>query len=599
MKKFIVWDAEVNYALKYFKQNDDVVIYSQEEFDNEIYNLNNFDNIIILAELAWVGQLLQEYLGFKLATNLRIDYKILSPIILFSLFPRIYFEDLAENKPEQFNILFASGTGFIDIKKMLLIYSVDKLCFNNYFKSIPPLTLDVLGDVNEMLLKLKGFIVDKITHDIKYSLSLHELKIIMQEIKSYLCESQIVRVSFNENILKIIKAKRENDIPAFNVAKKSFSEICNLELCENERSSKKSQNDIQKIGIVLILEDDPEQRNILKEKLDIYFDLIIVGDCHDAINVINNDLDNNIIALVADWRLLKYEKNKATKFWQDYQGYQILQQASNSHFIALISLTAQNDRNIHQIRNYLGLDIKLFKKEHIYSDDDVTQWILFAQVIKNECEKIIGIIASQPNGRNWEVLLYKEKYRNIRNQYDWFSYKIEISKRSNMLWDYYKKALKSEYFGSMKNLKDCGLELKNNLTNVLIARRIFYALYFSFEKVRHDVSLAWDYPEQKIEIFQNSNDKVDVGSSIIDAFSVLRKEYWIDWNEYALENPDKTNPEAQFKSFNQLKNNLLSALCIGEKELPQNPRILPEERQWLIKNEIDLSIQISIYDNES
>ena len=162
---------------------------------------------------------------------------------------------------------------------------------------------------------------------------------------------------------------------------------------------------------LIVVEDDPEFKEVIQKNLSKYFDISITDSASIAINRLDEDKQNNIVGIISDWRL--YIDNSKT-YWQQQQGYEVLEHAAKTHFIALFSLTSLDDRNVHNIRNMLGLDVYLIKKQFLTNDSkDDNQWKLMADIVLQKCNSIIDIISSQPTGARW-TLDYFDKSKTER-----------------------------------------------------------------------------------------------------------------------------------------------------------------------------------------
>ena len=532
--------------------------------------------VIILAELNWEGKYLQRFFGFELACYLRIKYKMCCPIIIVSSFPKEKFEKLSKVNPEKYNIIYAPGTYFMRIKDLYDLIEKDK-SLTGYNESLRWISPALLEDMLEMLLQPKGFLIDKITHDIQYNLSKHDIEKAIDNISIYLTKNQIINLKCGEKIDEIKKAKNENE---FNVAKNGLIDIIEVNIVDLPEKKENVKNKIKPPGHILIVEDDAKQKKQLKDHLSPYFNLILTQDAHEAIKILDEDITHEIKAVIADWRLLKYVNGVKTDYWQDIQGYSVLEKAAQTHFVALISLTAEYDKNVHQIRNILNLNIQLFKKEHIFVAEGYAQWYMFIDIIRDKCNEVDRLIASLPTGIYWEK--YKKEYFWTRSSLDWNIYEKSVSDEADKLWQYYKEGLYLESrYNITKGLNDGILSL-NSLKNILVGRRLFFALYYEFERIRNMESMVDKSAEQKI--YDNG---VDKSSSVYDAYSVLRNDRWGDIAE-------RSEDGKAFQNYNQRKNNFTKELAIKTQELPfsskKSLRILPEEKTWLVKKGVKIKI---------
>jgi len=551
------------------------IIINSEELKGRLDDKQEPDIVIILAEAKHELQADTVFYGFDLASELRRKYRLLCPIVITSSFEKEVFEALSRKNQEKFNILYGTGTTFLHLEE--LHKKIQNNSLNKYLKELPPISDAVNEDMIEMLLQQQGFIIDRITHDLKYSLKNDELKNALDNIGAYLSTHQKKELNYDAGLSKeIIQAHQNNEQGAFNVAIENLVSACGHHLSQGTKDPVEAREKTK--GKVLVVEDDPEQRKRMKESLQDYFQLEVTGDGRKAIEILNADTENKFLAIIADWRLLKYdEAGNKTDYWQDFQGYQVFEQASQSHFAAMISLTAEYDKNVNQIRNRLGIAIQLFKKQHIYASGDDTHWGMFIDIVSDKCNEIATIISSIPIAANWRK--YTNQYRKVRLSIQWSTFEHEVTEQANQYWEYFKDSLNLQTRANVnKGLQD---EFPlNTLENVLIGRRLFFALYYEFQRLRNDATVSFN-PEQVIRV--ESEEK---GNAVLDTYAVLRNNWW---------DADVSDERSEFERYNQQAKNLLKALCIKSEEVG---RMFPEEKAWLTKQGIDYSLKKVIFETE-
>jgi len=566
MKIWFIMDKKISFLTKY--TNFSYTHLTVREFKNKIKKKIKPDVIIILAEIANKLTSNSAFYGFELATLLRREHKLLCPVVITSTFDKGTFESLSQKETQKYNILYGAGTHFIRLNE---IYSkLEKNTFEMYLKGLPFISMTIIEDMVEMLFQQKGFLIDKTTHDLKFSLERKGLRGALDAISYHLSTRQKDAIGFSEIAEDLIYAHQKNEEFSFINAKKKL--IYTIEQYLSEPSNKTVEREENSTGKILIVEDDPEQRGQLEKNLQQYFELIATGNGTEAIAILEADTKNEIIAVIADWRLLKYDKTgQKTNYWQDYQGYQVLEAATNSHFVALISLTAEYDKNVHQIRNQLGIAIQVFKKQHIYAGgSDGLQWRVFTDFIRDECTKVVNLISSIPTAANWRK--YSDEYRKMRLSTQWSAFEYETTQKAIQYWDYFKDSLDIETRDNINQGLQSILPL-NTLQNVMIGRRVFFALYFELQRLRNDATLYFN-PEQIIRI--QGEDK---GNAILDTYAILRNNWW---------DSDASDAHAKFKLYKQASKNLLKDLCIKSEDIS---RMFPEEKDWLSKRGISFSLQ--------
>ncbi len=541
-------------------------ILEESDFNKILKKKDNIKAIVILAELEWNGKRLTDFYGFEIALELRRKYKLLCPLIITSILGLSYFEKLAETQIK-FKILFGRGTAFLQIDENMNRKIEDSITTLNQY----PLSTAVLTDMNEMLLDQKGFIIDKLTHDLKFDKKKQETETVLNETSEYLNSQQFSTLSWNAFKSRLLK--NLNNSTNFGKVKEALILKCGQEL----RGEKVSDTSPEKKHKIIVLEDDPGFRKTIQENLKDYFKEVIVKEkAEDVIAELNKDETNAIIGIIADWRLFKDFSKK--RYWQ-LQGYEVLDYAAKKRFIALFSLTSLHDRNVNNIRNALGLEIHLFKKQHLELEGKA-QWEMMADTIRQKCDLILELISSQPTGSNWVKLQPEYILHRVS---DWNSFEFGVTEKATELFNYYINAINEDDVRSINSIKEQGITLKNNLKNILIIRRVYIGLYCIL--VKTGKNLQEIHPAKLL----GEGTDTEIKHKSIDAYSILRKNWWDDIEQ----NLDSTLVENKWKVFNQGIKNFKSTLCIELSEFPDKG-LLPEEKSWFSKNNIDCSFLFNL-----
>ena len=536
------------------------VIINESSFNDIIKNKNSLKAIVILAELDWHNKAQKDFYGFEIALELRRKYKVLCPLIIISVLKKDYFEKLAENQIK-YKILFGRGTAFLPIADNMDQKIADTIENLNKY----PLSTPVLTDMNEMLLDQKGFIIDKLTHDLKFGKVRKEIETVLNEASEYLNDTQRSALNWDDFKTRLFKSIGDSD--NFNKVKENL-----ISKCDQELMGKKLLDSIlpEKTHRIIILEDDPDFSKRIEENLTDYFEEVIVKEkAEDAIEELNKDNTNSITGIIADWRLYKDYSKKT--YWQ-LQGYEVLDYAAKKQFIALFSLTSLHDHNVNSIRNKLGLTVHLFKKQHLQSGGKI-QWDMMADTVRQKCDSVFEIISSQPTGSKWKGSLQSEYI--LHRGSGWYEFENKITTKATELFDLYRNAIGNGDSKICKHI-DNEFPLKNNLENVLIIRRVYIGLYFFLvinKKYLQDI---------KPHTLLGKGTGTEIKHHAIDAFSILRQNWWED---IANSLNSVKIPEAWKKYFQQIKN-FRNALCIEMNGLPHKG-LLPEEKSWLTRNNIE------------
>jgi hypothetical protein len=561
IEQLFIFDKETKFIFQH--QLGSIVVFSESEMNQLLaFHSDDLKAIIILAELDWKGKYVQHFYGFDIAIELRRNHRLLCPIIITSTLKQSYFEQLASNEI-RFKILFGRGTIFLPLNELNLKIN-DAL--NKLYQF--PISEAVLIDMNEMLLNQKGFIIDKITHDLQFGISKIKLAEILNNLSAYLENDK--RLLLNWDNFHCQLHSNLLDYTNFNKVKEAFIAKCECELVNNSENTIASP--IRKYKII-VLEDDLDFTKRIEENLKEHFEeLIITDDAEYAMKLLEKDYNNSITGIITDWRL--YKEDSKT-YWQ-IQGYEVLDYAAKNRYIALFSLTSLTDRNINNIRNSLGLDIHLFKKQHLDLDGKA-QWDILADTVKQKCDLILEIISSQPTGTGWKKL--QPEYL-LKRTSGWDTYENEITNEATRIFKYYINAINNDDTRNVYGINEIGIALKNDLKNILTVRRIFFGLYFSLSKTNKYLQNIIPTRLLGDGFFFDT----ELKNHAVDTHSLIRKDWWDDLSNGL----DSTIIEEEWKKMEQRMKNLRATLCIELTELP-GKGILPEEKNWLSKNGIDFS----------
>jgi CheY-like chemotaxis protein len=511
-------------------------IYSQEELlevgeeDNAIYLLN--------IHLNWNGRSLSSDYGFEVANYLRTYKRSLLPIIFYSWIQREYFE-YKSKKSLKYNLLFGRGAAFLESP-------FNRTEITNTIKNVPPLSQSALHDVVTMLADVKGIVLDRLNHNLKFGCDPRQY---FDEVEPYLTERQKILVGFEEYRQKLISLTKDDNEPAFHDTKEAFLSICNTIL--TERGKDVSEPPSQKYKI-LIVEDVEIELKDVTNYLEKNFTVVSINDGEEAIKILSRDLSNEILAVISDWRLYT---DGSRSYWQKYQGYEVLEAASKTGSRALFALTSQADFVVHHIRNALGFKFTLLKKQNLKSPDkSPEQWLLFSDLLHSGCADALSIISEMPGSKNWyksvNGVSYKELYLQKKQSLEATAFFASVTNKADEIWDYLKKESRNNFkdIGLLKDLYGLEIPKKNlNLFPVLVLRMIWLGLWYEL------------YGES-IE-----KDRDEINHRLMRVYRIVCTG---SWRGEILDN--RANVE-------------LNKLCLTINDIQQR-KILPDERAWLSKN---------------
>ena len=559
--------------------------------------------MLVMAEDTACGHHLQDFHGFTMARNLRVKERFLGPIILVSCLPKEFFLERMDQRHE-FRILQGRGTGFLDLHDINDEEKVKKVV-----EGIRPLSAATLLDLNTSLLSLYGYIRSRVGHDLRPGMAVVDRKALLDEVRQSLPGNEAAML-FTEEVLAVLLADPVNE-PLFRSTAIDLAErIAQLDPEANGSTIRSIKPK------VLVLEDQQEERERMREGLekDGTFEVVAVQSAADAMKLIEADEANEFLAMVSDWRLFMNPNAQANKReWQSMQGYEVLAHAAENRHIALFALTSLLDNHVHAIRNVLGLDIWLQRKEHLNSEG---AWASFRDVVYDACERKLDIIAGQPTGARWSIYKgmpepaegekkkggrppkdgskpgskgsknpvrsFKDRYREQRNRVDWASWEAGISKRADEIWDKWCKPMLEKSWADIpkKSYKDItGVQLVTTelgLDEMLVYRRIYLALWCT--RYVGERLPAGRYP------VKNEQDGVTHEHPSWDITCILSGQ-----------SPEERGIRAAREGAEEWRKQLLKDAkdyahwaCIKRDDLGNKFGLLPEERAWLSRNGFEL-----------
>lgn len=556
-----ILDDDTAFVFEKYKAANHFVL---NEGEWEQFNKNNIEYkaIVILSELGWTGKSLNNDYGFDIGLDLRRKYKCRLPIIVTSSMPQSHFEFQSAGE-HKYNLLYGRGTYFLP-----LITAGDML--DNLLSMVTPIGIPVLTDMNEMLFNLRGVLSDILGHQLRAGMALEHYQSLMDNMQLLLSPEQSVAIGWNDFREEMLDTL--GDESKFPIIKTQLLYAINTALPGTEPVDANQQNDRR--HTLLVLEDDEKFAQEIYRNLSILFSKIIITSvAEEAIRILDADAEHSITGLLCDWRL--YE-GSSKKYWQR-QGYEVLEYAAKSRYAALFGITSLSDTNVHSIRNILGFELHLFKKEHFIGSGAEQQWEVMGDIILQKCDAVLQLVAAEPSGANW--LKFRDEYITARST-GWQAYEAEIGTEADKLFRFYIDAIEKGDSRNVFSINEMAFILKNNLRNVLIIRRVFLGIYFVLNQ--KNLFLQEIRPVSLL----GCGEKVDTNQRHhgINAYSIMRKDWWDDIES----GTSSIHIGEEWEKFEQRIKNFRNALCIDIGELPQKG-LLPEEKSWMLRNRVDYS----------
>ena len=508
------------------------------------------------------------YPGLVIVRNLRADHRLGTPCVIFNVDIQEVEQSLNKGKLEYLNIIYSPGLMLLDKK--------DNAWKLDAVGEIRKLSQAAVTDVAEMLLDLKGYLIDKITHKLKFIpiSSSHDseqdvekatrdtLDWVEEFLNSFFTPSENMRIEYPKFRDALYSAQMQFDKDEYNKLREELRSKCEIEVESRKGSPPKKYSN--KRFKILLLDDDPGWLEMVKENLSDSFEVIPTSSGLEAISILDSDKNNDIHGVVTDWRLYN-DFNEQSK-WQEVQGYDILDYAAKNSSRALIALTSLNDAIVHKIRNELNLNITLITKDFLNFEENAD---LFKNIIAEKCNEAVARMASMPSATNWfkgDNSLHAQ-YLSVRSSGDWKAFEENVTNKANEAFIYYQQAFDWDKLKTLQDFgKKFGLPLAQKgtplLENILIMRRVWLALWWNLDKLE--------------ELYFN-----DLSEHLeIKIYCVLRQSFIEDSDSF---DRIKDGIPEYLNRSKQLCNNL----CIKPGSLPND--ILQEEKTWLNRHGIDIN----------
>ncbi len=531
--------------------------------DSELEHLasedtNNFDSIIVFAELDWNGHSLSKFHGIEVAVTLRLRMKVLAPMCILSFMPRNHFDSLQEVK---YNILKARGTRFIQLP-------FENETLLSAFENVIPLSQATLAYLSNLLVNVKR-LIDLFRHDLRMNAPYERICLSLRRID--MLSTTTVYQKAKNLADQIIEAHSIGDEEQFYRQTQELTDA--LGLYAQEVKSDPQHHDKPSNKIVIV-DDNLDDLHWATTALEKYFVVVPFQQALEAKRYIDEDSGNEIAAVICDWQLLRPDTDEQ----QEMLGFELLQYAAQKGHYALFSLTSTDDSSTREVDQYLNFEHTLITKDFHH---DEALWKMYIPIIRQKIDHNLALIASLPTGEAWnnnfkldyrkedgKKVAYKKFFKSFAQQYieqrnstEWHTFENGISSTSTQLWNYYKCAFDSNKRPDLFDLKtQWGIELNRDLRNTLIVRRLFLAFWFNKTKL----DLSFKVPNRGW-----------VEDPVINIYSVLRRRYF---NEISDERGG-VNDEKTFKDLNNAAKVFVNQLAIEPNRLPQG--VLPEEHGWL------------------
>ncbi|MCB9231071.1 MAG: hypothetical protein H6581_05390 [Bacteroidia bacterium] len=423
---------------------------------------------LIHIHLNWEGRKLSSDFGFDIANEIRMEKGSRSPIIFYSPAKVEYFE-YKSRSDLKYKILFGRGSAFIEAP-------FEEAALHDLANGLQPLSKAALHDVVTMLCNVKGVVIDKLNHDLKFDADIDK---VIGSVSPYLSAIQKKEISLEKFVFEIKESIKAKQPKKFVDLKTQFITICNQRLTEKGKEVPSKKRTKHK---VLLVDDVADELHRVKSFLQDAFTVEDTNSALEAISILKKDTRNEIVAVISDWRLFTDQNQN---YWQPLQGYEVLDFAAKNGIRSLLTLTSQADFVVHQLRNLMGVRFSLFKKENLETAD---QWQVFKDVLFEACEEAVNARASiLDEFKSWDKAwerkgipqpTLKEQYIAYWNSADRESASHQIERKTEELWE----RLRSDrgvFMLGQADLADWGFSNKVfDLQKTLVIRRLWFGQWF-------------------------------------------------------------------------------------------------------------------------
>ncbi len=511
--------------------------HSESEFQEGV--IGNVTLWVINIHLANAGEEEIDDYGFDIASLIRTKYKSKSPIVLYSPIIKEYFEYMAKTHVK-YGILHGAGTYFVDMP-------FDETEVLGLANENNQLSEACLQDIITTLCDLKGLVTERFNHDLKFEKGKSEVLAVFERVGQFLSNDQKRAIKFDALQDELLEAVQNNNPTTYLDLKRQLVLLCNRHISPSKDAQLSPAANSYK---VLVIDDQADELDKITAALGSEFEVVSRRLAQEALEILDKDVSNEIMAVITDWRLYA---DAQQNYWQALQGYDILKYAATKGFRALFALTSQPEPLVHQIRNRLGINFHLFKKENVLNDRD---WSLFKDLLADACREASSLRAAMlHDSKHWTRRFEKkgvpqptleELYIEMWNSADRERFlKVEVEVHADKMWDHLetdsKRATLYKFNVALPNKQSL-------LVPVLRLRRIWLALWFaemSYRSPRH----AGDTSELVIDIFRKMFTAGDLHG--------------------------RKDPKGS-------ADQVVHLLCINLDHL-KDEVMLPEERDWLIR----------------
>jgi len=465
-------NRQKSYFSKFEEGKDFSFVTSEAEFETlrSDKKIEQYNRIIIFAELSWDGKNYSDFYGIDISIRLRMELRALAPICILSFLPKNYFN----NKEEvRFNVLKVRGSAFCQLPSTFET-------IENSLKSIIPLHSATLAFLPLYLIEIKN-LIGEITHSLRINSGTELIEKALSKIEQFAKTSIYDSLKSLADTIK--SAHSNNNSEEFADAIKKLVEKLNA-YQKKELSLKE-----QKKEKILLLEDKDEELNWARSELEKHFEVVAVKTAKDAIKEIDEDEKHNYRAIIADWELIEPDSSEH----QQLLGFEVLEYASRKRIYAMFSLTVTDDYCARDVDACINFKHKIFKKEFV-EEKSKALWNSYIPIIQQDVRQITELICSIPDCANWRTTTrrnqtlpsYKTQYTGKRNSADWDSFEHNISMQVNNYFEW--------------SADESILEIREDIESLLKTRRIFYKRFFdTFLK-----SLGYGEKRDKIKAIENA-----------------------------------------------------------------------------------------------
>jgi len=415
LKKLIIWDEEAKAMLNGFSQTDDVVIKTENEWEQANFDFKSIKVIIILVELKWKNKHLQDFYGVDVAKYLRKN-DISAPIIFTSATSR---KEITSKLDRKIVNAVSIGHHFIKLNDLHQNYE-------GTLNKMRPLTSLELRDVQLFSCDPEFIVMEKF----------HHIGGLVDKFQTKRLHADEVKREMERCIVEMYDTYKQSGDEQVSEFRDRYSNVTlsnidtALQYIKNigftlinkytEKESYSSDNKKRKWK-VLLLDDELTEDSRLIKSLKKNVDVICTKNAEEAMNALagDNDLRGKISVIITDFRLNSMINGVTVQ--QPIQGYTFLQKIGErfqSKLISAVIYSGMPRRFLMESLKGFRMRCEPYSKTDFKASDEKSITFLSERIKEIGDSNYEALNALPLNNKGWEKHLH-EWYMKFRNLPDY------------------------------------------------------------------------------------------------------------------------------------------------------------------------------------